>query len=90
MSSNINTVLAECEEQAQALVAEIAKYRAAGQLSEETARTLDKLCDALEEVFDRVEPLTELRLRRTVLVLGTMLMVNTVLLVAILVALLQR
>ena len=37
MSQNLNTVLADCERQAEALVEEIEKYKAARVLSDQTA-----------------------------------------------------
>lgn len=83
MSSNINTVLADCERQAKALVEEIERYRAASVLSEQIAKSLDKLCIALQDTHARIRPLTTANLRRAILAFGAMLAINTVLLVVI-------
>lgn len=83
MSSNINTVLADCERQAKALVDEVEKYRAASVLSEQVAKSLDKLCIALQDTHARIRPLTMASVRRAILALGAMLALNTILLAVI-------
>ena len=40
MASNINTVLADCEDQSKQLIAEISKYNAAGVLGYTAAKSL--------------------------------------------------
>jgi hypothetical protein len=83
MSSNINIVLADCERQAKALVEEIEKYRAASVLSEHVAKSLDKLCVALQDTHARILPLTTANVRRAILTFGAMAAINSVLLVVI-------
>ena len=90
MSSNINTVLADCERQAKALIEEIEKYRAASALSEHVAQSLDKLCIALQDTHARILPLTMANVRRAIMAFGAMLAVNTALLIVICVLLLRK
>lgn len=90
MASNVNTVLDDCEQQAKKLVDEIGKYRAAGVLSDQTARSLDALCTALKETQANLEPLTSLAVRRYLLMFGAAMLANLALLIAILVMLVRR
>ena len=90
MSSNVNTVLAECERQAGQLIEEIAKYRAAGAISEQTSKSLKALCDSLTETQKRIEPFTRVFAKRVLIVAGGVIALNTILLGAILVVLLTR
>ncbi len=90
MPSNINTVLADCEQKAKQLVAEIQKYQAAGALSTQAAAALNKLCVALEDVHRRIRPLTESNVTRFLYALTGATALNFFLLVTILVFLLRR
>ena len=87
MSSNINTVLAECEKQAQQLISEIKNYRTAGQISEQTAKSLASLGVALTETQKRIKPFTEVFSRRALYFLGAALFLNLVLSAAVLIVL---
>ena len=84
MSSNINTVLADCEKQAEELVAEISKFRTAGAISDQTAKSLQAMCAALGEVQKKIYPFTQTFSRRVLYIIGGMLVANLVLLIAIL------
>ncbi len=90
MSSNLNTVLADCERQAEALVLEIEKYRAARVLSDQTAASLEKLCIALRNTHEKIQPFTAVMSRRILIGLGAGLVINLGLLIAILFLLLPR
>jgi len=90
MSSNLNTVLAECEQQAKNLVKEIDKYRAAGILSDQTAKSLETLCIALHDIHQKIKPFEAVFIRRIVVILGSALLVNFILLVTILILLFSR
>ena len=90
MSQNLNTVLADCERQAEALVEEIEKYKAARVLSDQTAASLEKLCMALGETHERIQPFTAVVSRRVLIGLGVGLIINLGLLIAILALLLLR
>ena len=90
MPSNVNTVLADCEQQAKKLVEEVSHYRTAGALSEQTAKSLEKLCAALSETHSKIEPFTTIFARRILIGLGAILLVNVGLLVAILMVLIRR
>ena len=90
MSSNINTALADCEKQAQQLIDEIGKFRAAGVLSEHTAASLNALCVSLRETQSNIQPFTEVFSRRVLFSVGVAFVINCGLLTAILVILLSR
>ena len=90
MSSNINTVLADCEKQAQQLITEIEKFRSAGKISEETTKTLVSLCDALTETQNRIKPFTEVFVRRTLYLVGAAFILNICLSLSILILTLVR
>ncbi len=90
MSSNINTVLAECEKQAQQLIAEIDRYRAAGAIGEQTAKSLASLGVALTETQKRIKPFTEVFARRVLYLFGAALFLNIALSSAVLIVLLIR
>lgn len=90
MSSNINTVLADCEKQAEELIKEIAKYRTAGAISDQTAKSLQAMCVALGEVQKKIQPFTHTFSRRVFYIIGGALATNFVLLLTILVVLLFR
>ncbi len=90
MPSNLNTVLADCEQQAKNLVEEISKYRAAGALSDQTTKSLETLCKALRDTHQKIQPFEAVFARRIVIILGSALLVNFVLLVAILILLFSR
>lgn len=59
MASNINTVLADCEDQSKQLIAEISKYHAAGVLGDKAAKSLEKLCDVQKETGIALEKALE-------------------------------
>ena len=90
MSPNLNTVLADCERQAEALVEEIEKYRAARVLSDQTAASLEKLCVALSDTHEKIQPFTAVASRRVLIGLGVGLVINLGLLIVILGLLLLR
>ena len=90
MSSNVNTVLADCEKQAEQLIQEIGKYRAAGAISDQTAKSLQALCASLTETQNRINPFTHVFAKRVLYILGGAMAVNIILLIAILVVLLTR
>ena len=90
MPSNINTVLADCEQNAKALIEEIEKYRAARILSDQVAESLEELCSALRDTHERIKPFTSVFARRILIGFGFALMVNIGLLVAVLYMLLPR
>ena len=90
MSSNINMVLAECEKQAQQLIAEIEKYRSAGAISEQTAKSLASLGAVLTETLKCIKPFTEVFARRVLYILGAVLFLNIALSSAVLIILLTR
>jgi hypothetical protein len=84
MSSNLNMVLADCEKQAQQLTKEIAKYQAAGAISEQVAKSLHRLFESLAETQERNEPIKHVFSRRVLVSLGVLLVSNSVLLIAVL------
>lgn len=90
MPPDLNIVLADCERQAKKLVEEIDNYRAISAISEQTAKSLDNLCIALDETNDKIQPFTAVFARRILLIFGLALLVNFGLLTAILVMLLYR
>ena len=90
MSSNLNIVLADCEKQAQQLTKEIAKYQAAGAISEQVAKSLQGLFESLAETQERIEPFTHVFSRRILLSLGALLASNSVLLIAVVLLLLFK
>ena len=59
MPSNINTVLADCEQQAKTLVDEIGRFKAAGVLGEQAAKSLSKLSDVQRETSVALEKALE-------------------------------
>ena len=90
MSSNLNTVLADCERQAKALVEEIEEYRSARELSDQTAASLEKLCVALSDTNEKIKPFTAVVSRRVLIGLGIGFLINLGLLTVILFLLLFR
>lgn len=90
MSSNINTVLADCEKKAEELVKEIASYRTAGAISDQTAKSLESMCVALDQVEKKIQPFTQTFSRRVLWILGGALAAILVLLLTILVVLLLK
>jgi hypothetical protein len=90
MSSNLNTVLADCEKNAEALIEEIGTYRTARVISEQSADSLEKLCVALQETHERIQPFTSIVSRRILIVLGVGFVANIILLLSILVLLLNK
>jgi hypothetical protein len=90
MSSNLNTVLADCERQAQQLTKEIAKYQAAGAISDQVAKSLQRLFESLVETQERIEPFTHLFSRRILVSLGVLLISNSVLLITVVFLLLLK
>ena len=83
MSSNLNMVLADCEKQAQELTKEVAKYQAAGAISDQVAKSLQNLFEALTETQEHIEPFTHVFSRRILVSLGVLLVSNSVLLIAV-------
>ena len=90
MSSNANTGLADCELQARNLVEEIAKYRSAGVLSDQTARSLKSLCQALQETAVRIRPFTDVASRRVLYGAAGLLTLNLMVSLVVVVLLLRR
>jgi len=90
MSSNINTVLADCEKQAEGLIKEIAKYRTAGAISDQTAKSLQATCVALGEIQKKIQPFTHTFSRRVLYIFGGALVANFLLALTILVVLLVK
>lgn len=83
MSSNINMVLAECERQTQQLIKEISKYRTAAAISDQSAKSLDSLCKALEATQRKIEPFIKQYTKRVLIGLFVLLWTNTLLLAVI-------
>ena len=90
MSSNLNMVLADCEKQAQQLTKEVAKYQAAGAISDQVAKSLQNLFESLAETQERIEPFTQVFSRRVLMSVGALLVTNSVLLVAVVLMLLFK
>jgi hypothetical protein len=90
MSSNLNTVLADCEKQAEVLVEEIGKHRTARVLSEQTADSLEKLCIALGDIHEKIQPFTAIVSRRILISLSVGYVINLGLLLIIVVMLLAQ
>jgi len=90
MSSNLNMVLADCEKQAQELTTEVAKYQAAGAISDQVAKSLQSLFEALTETQERIEPFTHQFSRRVLVSIGVLLVSNSVLLLVVFFLLLTK
>lgn len=90
MSSDVNTILADCEKQARQLVEEVEKYRAAGAISDQTGRSLQALCVSLTETHKRIEPFTRVFAKRVLILMGGVMAINTILMIASLVVLLTK
>lgn len=90
MSSNENTGLADCELQARNLVEEITKYRSASALSDQTARSLKSLCEALQETAVRIRPFTDVVSRRVLYGAASLLTLNFLASLVAIVLLLRR
>jgi hypothetical protein len=90
MSSNLNTVLADCEKDAKALIEEIGNYRTARVLSEQSADSLEKLCVALQETHEKIQPFTTIISRRIIFGFGIVLSINLIVLLSIFILLLNR
>ena len=83
-------VLADCEKQVKNLIEEISKYRAAGALSDQTVKSLEAICKALSDTHRKIQPFEAVFARRIVIILGSALLVNFVLLITILILLFNR
>jgi hypothetical protein len=83
-------VLADCEKRAQELTTEVSKYEAAAAISDQVAKSLQSLFEALTETQERIEPFTHVFSRRILVSLGVLLVSNSILLLAVFFLLLAK
>ena len=63
MPADLHKSLEECEANAQALIKEMRQYKAARELNQKSADSLDRTAAALSSVIREIRPFTENRLK---------------------------
>lgn len=85
MSQEDHKLIDECKSKAQELMASIEKYKASAELNQAATESLKSVARAIERVASELAPLMSYPVKRYSIILGTVCLLNSVALIAILV-----
>jgi hypothetical protein len=85
MPADLHKSLEECEVSAQALIKEMGQYKAARELNQKAADSLERTTAALSDVIRAIRPFTEKRLKIFILIQTVAWSLTTLIVVGLLV-----